>query len=255
MDFRTANVTTKQQELVFEVVPDTIDVEVLEPKTPRNTPVKQQTATVIKDRAVLEEIKRRLLSDTGTYSKRNYLIFLFALNTGLRMGDVLTTRIQDVWNTNTNTVKEHTAIFEEKTNKIKDLFFSDAMKEALTDYITSLGDVKDGDPLFPSRKHGIRYNTYDLDKDNTDCLTRQSYWRIIHTIGKQLGIEHLSCHSTRKSWAYAIYESYKGKLVADQYSALDIVQKMLNHSSSNVTLRYIGIDDDITKEVMNNIVL
>ena len=179
------------------------------------------------------------------------MIFLFAINTALRMGDVLQTRLQDIWDESTQSIKSECSIFEEKTDKIADIDFSDELKASLKEYILSIPDRTPFTPLFPSRKTQPKSNL--KDKDDTGCLDRKSYWRILNSIGKELGIDHLACHSCRKTAAYHIYMQYKGQLVEDQFSAIDIVQEILNHSSSRTTLRYIGITPSVRKSVYKNL--
>lgn len=220
--------------------------------TPRSATVKNQTACVIKDADVLASIKEKL-SSTGKYGKRNFSIFLFALNTGLRMGDVLTLRMSDIYDFEAKKVKTKIHIFEEKTDKRKTLYLNSALEDALNSYVREKGSFEPSSPLFPSRKKGS--HTKERDKDDTGCLNVKSYWEILHGIAKELGVEHLSCHSTRKTYAWTVYQHYKGQLVDGQFSALDIVQKQLNHSSSNVTLRYIGIDDDVSEAIARDISL
>ena len=188
------------------------------------------------------------------------MIFLFAIHTALRMGDVLTTRLQDVWDENTLSIKPTCPILESKTGKIADLDFSEELRKELKDYILTIPDRTPYTPLFPSQK--VQSKSIPLDKngkpvvsvkDDTGCLSRKSMWRILHQIGEELNIEHLACHTARKTAAYHIYQSYKGQLIEGQFSALDIVQQILNHKSSNTTLRYIGITSDIKQSVYRNL--
>ena len=86
-------------------------------------------------------------------------------------------------------------------------------------------------------------------KDDTGCLNRNSYYNILREIRNELGIEHLGTHSMRKTFGYDVYQRYEGQLIAGHYSALDVTQRMLNHSSSYSTLQYIGIDDEIMEQV------
>ena len=221
------------------------------PSSPRVDPVKRQTTSPIRDREVIESIKERLLYSSKKYGYRNYMIFLFAINTALRMGDVLQTRLQDIWDESTQSIKSECSIFEEKTDKIADIDFSDELKASLKEYILSIPDRTPFTPLFPSRKTQPKSNL--KDKDDTGCLDRKSYWRILNSIGKELGVDHLACHSCRKTAAYHIYMQYKGQLVEDQFSAIDVVQEILNHSSSKTTLRYIGITPSVRKSVYKNL--
>jgi integrase len=58
--------------------------------------------------------------------------------------------------------------------------------------------------------------------------------------GEAVGLERVGTHSLRKTFGYHVYKRTGGNL--------GLVQKLLNHSSSADTLRYIGID----REQMDN---
>lgn len=216
---------------------------------PRTTPVKQQAACVIKDRKVLKQIKEHLMRNSRKYGLRNTAIFVLGINCGLRCGDLLQIRLQDIWDESSKTVKERFCVLEEKTRKVRKIMLSEQTAGFLREYILTLPVRTPYTPLFPSQKKGAKKDASLRVKDDTGCLSRKSMWAILHEVSLQLGIEHLATHSMRKTFSYNVYTKYEGKLVADHYSALDILQKMLNHSSSNVTLRYIGVDADIEEEV------
>lgn len=54
----------------------------------------------------------------------------------------------------------------------------------------------------------------------------------------------MNTHSFRKTWARAVY--YK-------YNDLVLVMKLLNHTDPQVTLRYIGIEEDEMIKVYSQI--
>ena len=74
-------------------------------------------------------------------------------------------------------------------------------------------------------------------------LSRTYAWRILHEAGKQFGIDSLGTHSMRKTFGYHFY-------LQTQDTA--ILQKIFNHSSESITLRYIGIDQKRVEDVMLN---
>lgn len=244
---------------MFEIAPDNVHSQkhivqnniVPFPSQSISSPVKSQATSPIKDKSLLEDIKEQLLYSSKKYGYRNYMIFLFAIHTALRMNDVLTVRLQDIWDEDTLSIKPTCPILESKTKKIADLDFSDELRRELKDYILTLPNRTPYTPLFPSQKKQSKLAP--SLKDDTGCLSRKAMWRILHEIGNTLHIEHLACHTCRKTAAYHIYQSYKGQLVEDQFSALDIVQQILNHKSSNTTLRYIGVTSDIKHSVYRNI--
>lgn len=85
-----------------------------------------------------------------------------------------------------------------------------------------------------------------LDVKGHDPIGRKTVHKFIKDAGKDVGIkENISTHSMRKSAAYNIYINNIKKNPA----IIEILQKMLNHSSSSTTLRYLGITQDIMDEV------
>ena len=89
---------------------------------------------------------------------------------------------------------------------------------------------KEDEPLFISRK-------------NKGFLLRQQAYKIINDVAKSVGIkERIGTHTLRKTFGYHAYNN--------GYD-ITLIQKLFNHSSPAVTLRYIGI----TQDEMDNVYL
>lgn len=75
-------------------------------------------------------------------------------------------------------------------------------------------------------------------------LDRVSAYRIINRACLQAGVsENIGTHTLRKTFGYHHYNKYKD---------IALLQKIFNHYSPSVTLRYIGIDQEqINKSYMN----
>ncbi len=154
------------------------------------------------------------------HNLRNYLLFVLGINSGLRISDLLSLKVDDV--------KEIDRIIlrERKTGKSKDFPLSDACKDAIEEYLkdTNIGN----NWLFKSKK-GDR------------PITRIQAYRVINKAARMIGIkEAIGTHTLRKTFGYWAYKN-----------GADItqIQKLLNHSTPNITLAYIGI----TKESLDNI--
>jgi integrase len=65
-------------------------------------------------------------------------------------------------------------------------------------------------------------------------LSRSQAWRLLKKAAESIGLDNIGTHSLRKTFGYQVYK----KSGCD----LGLVQKLMNHSTSRVTLRYIGID-------------
>ena len=169
----------------------------------------------IKNKDYLSEIEKNL----ERKSKRNQLIWAFGLNTGLRISDILGLNISDVYN------KQYVEIKEKKTGKYKRFPLNDKLKELITIYLSERSqklDLRPDEPLFLSRRK------YRLDR----C---QAY-RIITDACNNLGIKsNVGTHTMRKTFGYFFYQKFNN---------VALLQKILNHSSPSITLRYIGISQE-----------
>ena len=166
----------------------------------------------IRDKDKIEKIKTELLKS----GYRDYILFVTGLNTGLRISDLLKLRVRDV------KYKTHIVIREEKTDKERRSLISSTLKEHLDKYIQ---DLPVDEYLFKSRQGGNK------------PLTRVQAYRIINHAVKKIGVaDRIGTHTLRKSFGYHHYQQFKD---------VAILQDIFNHSAPSVTLRYIGINDDI----------
>lgn len=167
----------------------------------------------------------------GREDKRDYTIFVVGINIGLRASDLLQLKIKDVLNSD-GSIKDSVKILEQKTKKVREFKLNKSCKDALEIYIKELNSPGVDDYLFSSRKGGH--------------LTVKSLHKIIKTITRELNIKgNYGTHTLRKTFAYHIYINN----IQDNLTILHTLQKILNHSTPAMTLRYIGI----TKEVINDV--
>lgn len=173
----------------------------------------------IKNKQDLQRMAKWLKINKPKY----YVIFLFALNSGLRISDVLALNIEDVEN------KNYIELKEQKTGKNKCFPINSQVQKVIKEYLK------------------IRKNEYSLDEDNPlfvgkkhKRIDRSSVYRVLNECAKQLGFKiNIGCHSTRKTFGYTHYR---------QYNDIALLQTILNHSSPSITLRYI----DVTQEDIDN---
>ncbi|MFC7063972.1 tyrosine-type recombinase/integrase [Halobacillus seohaensis] len=173
----------------------------------------------------------KLKSDRDKMKKalhgRNQLLFTLGISFGLRVSDLLTIRVGDVRG------KHLLKLREGKTGKTKEIRINSHLQKQLS-------KVKgfDDDYLFASRKG-----------DNKPITRTQSY-RILNEAAERAGIKErigsVGCHSLRKSHGWMLYEQ-----------GLDItrIMRALNHSSQDVTLSYIGVEQDEIDEAIEAIVV
>jgi integrase len=181
------------------------------------------TVQPIRDKAKIQQVKDELLK-TGV---RNYMMFVIGINTGLRVSDLLRLKVSDVKN------KPHILIREKKTGKAKRFLINSSLRVAINTYISDMTLVDD-DYLFASQK-GIN-----------KPLTRVQAYNILNNVAKKCGLQEIGTHTMRKTFGYWHYKQYKD---------VAILQDIFNHSSPSITLRYIGITDDIKDKTIENFYL
>lgn len=173
------------------------------------------TVEPIRDVKKLNKMKDYLLK----HNERDYLMFIIGINTGLRIGDLLSFKVEDIAG------QDHVSIREEKTNKVKKFALSDTIRKAARNYLKAR--TQQSIWLFPSRKG---------DKP----ITTVQAWRIINEAALYAGIkENIGTHTMRKTFGY--HALRQGVDIA-------YIMECLNHSSPSITKRYIGITQDELNE-------
>lgn len=154
-------------------------------------------------------------------SKRNLLLFIMGINTGLRISDILALNVQDVKN------KDFVYIIEKKTGKRKCFPLNTKVKQLIK---ISTYRKKPKEALFKTK--------------NKRRMERTNAYRIINETCRKAGINYcIGTHTLRKTFGYHHYQKFKDVV---------ILQKIFNHCSPVVTLRYIGVEqDEINASYMN----
>lgn len=153
-------------------------------------------------------------------SERNYLLFVTGINSGLRISDLLRLRVRDA-------KRLYIDLREKKTGKQKRIKINKALKKALADYIK---DKDDQEFLFKSRE--------GLNKP----ISRSTAYNILKEAAEYVGLDGIGTHTMRKTFGYWHYKKFKD---------VALLQEIFNHSSPDVTLRYIGITQDTMDQTMD----
>jgi integrase len=170
----------------------------------------------------IEDMKK-LIED-----KRNLLLFVMGINTALRVSDLLRLTLGDVLDEQ-GRIRHCVALKEKKTGKTKEFPLNSSVKRAIEAYI---GDRRNRAYLNESEKAAPESPLF-LSRKGNKAISREQAWEILHDLGQRVGLEKIGTHSLRKTFGYQVYQR-SGKDIG-------LVQKLLNHSSSGDTLRYIGI--------------
>lgn len=154
---------------------------------------------------------------------RNQALIVLGLHTALRISDILMLKWEDVYDFPNAAFQKHLFVKEKKTGKQTVIALNEHAKSAL---------------------HIFMQTRSALPKDfiftkNTDCsrpLHRSQAYRIIcHAAEEALHIEHISCHSLRKTFGYHAWK---------QGTPPALLMDIYNHSSYRVTKKYLGIEQD-----------
>ena len=162
----------------------------------------------IRNKTEITKIKEKL-----KLNSRNYLLFCIGINTGLRISDILNLDIKDVKN------KNYISLKEQKTGTYKKFPINSSLKKIIDQY-TKHKNVQS--PLFTTR-----FN---------NRMDRITAYRIITSACKGIVKDtNIGTHTLRKTFGYHHYKQFKD---------IAMLQKIFNHYSCAVTLRYIGIEQE-----------
>lgn len=187
------------------------------------------TTQPIKNRDDIRRLKEYFLHKGQI---RNYAMITLALNTSLRIGDLLQLKWADVYHFETECYRIHIVVQEQKTHKQNTIPLNPEAKHALELLRGSLLHVQPEQCLFKSRTGKNR------------SIGRTHAFNIIKNAVKDLNIEgSISCHSLRKTFGYQAWK--KGVPPA-------LIMSIYNHSSLEITKRYLSIDQDDKDEVFLN---
>ena len=174
----------------------------------------------IKQIHLIREMKKQLKKK----SSRDYLLFVFGINTGLRIGDLLQLKVCDVSNPD-GTILQFLHTKEEQ------IFLNEQVKRALQYHFQTVG---------------FSYDAFLFQSTHSDKpITRQQAYRIVNEAGRSVGItEKIGTHTLRKTFGYHAYI----KVVA-----ISLIQKRFHHATPSETLKYIGIDKDEPQKIDVNL--
>ncbi|OUN01122.1 MAG: integrase [Paenibacillaceae bacterium ZCTH02-B3] len=172
----------------------------------------------IRDLSKIREVKNYLRQR----SYRDYFLFTFGINSGLRISDILPLRVKDVRGV------KYLRIKEKKTGNIRRVIITNALKREIEFYTAGMAD---SDYLFPSKR-------------GNKPISRMQAWHIINNAAQACGIDGpIGTHTLRKTFGYHFYQQTKD---------VAMLQEIFGHSSPSITLRYIGINGEMIDRALEN---
>jgi len=186
----------------------------------------------IKNKEDIKAMKEAMIEDEDW---RAYLMFTVGINFGLRISDLLSLKFNDLIDKEGD-FREVFTIDESKTNKRKNIKINQSVKDAINMVIEN---------TFLKRMENYNRPMVWSGNNSRESMSRTTAHRIMKKYSKKVEIEdNISTHSLRKTHAFHIY-----KKTGD----LALVQKILNHSSPEMSLRYLGINSKQMNEAVNNL--
>lgn len=162
-----------------------------------------------------------------TGALRNATIWVVGCCLGVRVSDIVRLKFYHFFDKDGNW-RERIPVVEKKTSKLNNALITDAIKEAMEEYIK--GDFPDGydltDWVFPG-------------KMRTEHITEKALYKHLTLAQSELGIsEHIGTHSMRKTFVRVIECTFDP---AYNEKTLSVIQTLLNHESITTTSRYLGV--------------
>jgi len=172
----------------------------------------------IREKTKIDEIKKILKEK----NERNYIMFVIGIYTGLRISDILQLKVKDLKN------QDYIILKEKKTKKSSRIFINPILKRDLKKYLENR--IED-EYIIKSRK-GIN-----------KPLQRDMAYKLLAKAAEELGMDEIGCHTMRKTFGYHYYSKKKD---------IGFLMQLFNHSKESITLRYIGVNQDMRDKAMKD---
>lgn len=203
--------------------------------------VEEHDSEPIKDLADVNRISQYLIANKRY---RDNMLWIVGINFGLRVSDLLQLRFCDIIDENYQ-FKTTFAVWEQKTRNTRKvarnryITINQAVKEAVTLYLTNV----------PSNFDDYLFRSESPNAPKNKPLHSVSVERILKGIKADLGLKpRMATHTLRKTFGY-----HQMAMSNNDPRKLLLLQKMFGHSSTAVTLRYIGITEEEIEDAYLNL--
>ncbi len=171
-------------------------------------------------------------------AERNKMLFLVGINISLRASDLVTLK----WNfffEDDGSFKESYTLQpkkQRKQNKFVKLYFNQAVKKAIMNYIEEYPIQDINEYLFKSRK-------------GEGAISERALWKIMNDVAIDAKIKkNIGSHSLRKTFGFWAWHNAE-----DKDKALVTLQMLFNHSDTRTTMKYIGLMNSEIEDMFNNV--
>lgn len=170
----------------------------------------------IRDPEQIQQIKEYLKKR----SERNFILFVIGINTGLRISDILKLKVEDLKGS-------HISMREMKTGKQKRIQITAALRRELKGYMEGMEEYE---YLIKSRQGTNR------------PIGRSMAYKILRSTAAEFDLDEIGTHTLRKTFGYHMYMQTKN---------IALLMEIFNHTNEKVTLRYIGVNQDVMDKAMS----
>lgn len=166
---------------------------------------------------------------------RDYALFVLGLNTALRIGDLLNLTWGNIWDFEEEHLLEYVIVTEQKTKKRNRIVLNTSTQKALLLLYSHLPSIKPNDYIFK--------NSRGINKP----IHRSRAYMIIRKAAQENHINGIiCCHSMRKTFGYHAWKrGFPPALIMDIY----------NHSSIEITKKYLSISQDDRDSIFSKNIL
>lgn len=172
----------------------------------------------IKDKSILKKMADHCLENGNL---RNYTLFVMGTSTALRISDLLSLKWEQVYDEKRHEPMHFLTLHEKKTGKLKTIALNRQVLAALEMYHAK----SRGEYIFSNHRR------------NEHPISRVQAWRIVRAAAQAVGASgNIGCHSLRKTWGYHAW--------TDENISPVIIMQIYNHSSFQITKRYLGVEQD-----------
>lgn len=191
-----------------------------------------------------QEVKYIKLDDLERIRKyfksKNKIVMLELLNVGcnvgLRVSDLTKLKFEDIGKDGI------IRLVEKKTGKAREILLNKPSMLAidkLKKYYKEIGLSKNEGYLFKSTNRAYVKNKEDR------AITTSGINKNLKDVQKMLGLTYpIGTHSFRKTWGYVAYKKTLN---------IALIMRAFNHSSAEITLNYIGIEQENINKLYENI--
>ena len=188
------------------------------------------TTQPIKDTAQLKRFKEYYLLQKP--NPRNHMLIVIGLNSALRISDILGLTYGDIYRYEKGAWKTQLTVREQKTGKTNRIYINREIRDILEMYLN------------PKEKEASSW-LFSSQIQAEQHLSRFQAFRIIKKAATFAGVDtNISCHSLRKTFGYHAWK---------QGTPPALLMAIYNHSSYQVTKRYLCIDQDDKDKVFSRI--